>query len=103
MATNEYEQTGSTSGQRLHREKATEDKLDGPVSRFDRFARRVLTQNPEIPAVMSRVRPQLGTADPGRFADLSESELREALVRLAGAEHNLSVDEAAQVSEQLRR
>ncbi|KKM75934.1 hypothetical protein LCGC14_1385230 [marine sediment metagenome] len=95
MATKEFEQAGSTSGQRLASLKATHP----PKSGADRFAENVLERSPEIAGLLA---PPTAAPDGSRFNDLSRTELLEVLRAAKGRPHSMSPDQAAQVSDALR-
>ena len=95
MATKEFEQVGSTSGQRLTALKATHP----PKSGADRFAEGVLERSPEIQEILAPQAPQGGGS---RFSDLSQDELAQVLRLARGRPHSMTPAQAAQVSDMLR-
>ena len=102
MATDEFEQVGSTSGQRRAALRATEPPDAPPQKRplesgADRVAERVLSRNPGLLAGSP------SSTSPSRFEDMSDAELVVALRGLSGRGVGHTMDEsfAASVSRHL--
>lgn len=85
MATDEFEQTGRTSGQRIFAENQTKPR--GQESRFGRAAERFVTRIMDgSPDTLARLRSPGGateTPEVSPFDDLSDDELRRVITRVA--------------------
>lgn len=104
MATQEFLQEGSTSGQRITRAEQTTPPKAPPLQvAADRFAQRVMGRNPEITGLVRQATGQQAPPDPTeKYADLSLSEGAEALRLLASRRGDLDVGTAGEVSRILR-
>lgn len=112
MATPEYEQTGSTSGQRLFAERQTEPRLPPgrPPSQFravDAFVDSIFERSPGLMDFERELQsrragtPALPSPAASPYEDLSTSEIISALRRLSGQPSTMDPTLAEQVSRDL--
>ena len=103
MATPEYEQTGSTSGQRLAALGAKKPDRTPPAPKMgEGFVTGLLDRIPKTAEAVKTMRGPRQPSAEEKYGDLSEAELTRALRQLSGAEHTMDTGAAASLSDLLR-
>ena len=95
--TQEFLDTGRTENQRIHTGEQSKPKTGSIDDAADRFAESFLNENPEVNEMLQSKAPSLD------LSDFTQSELRELAGYVEGSDTVLTVDQASQISNAIRR